>query len=96
MRQVAVTMVDYLKGMISDFEEMELLTGISASPATEHLYAIRKESDQNKLDEKRATEFHNAVAQLILKLPRVRKDIQTAVYFLTTRVRIPDKDDCKN
>ena len=86
MRQVAVTMVDYLKGMISDFEEMELLTGISASPATEHLYAIRKEIDSNKLDEKRSTEFHHAVDQLLFSCPGARKDIQTAVYFITTRV----------
>ena len=33
-------MVDYLKMIISDFEEVETLTGTAASPAAEHLYAI--------------------------------------------------------
>ena len=52
---VVVKMVDYLKGIISDFEELETLTGTAASPAADHLYDIREENNQNKLDEKRAT-----------------------------------------
>ena len=71
---------------------METLTGTSASPAAEHLYAFREESDQTKLDEKRATAFHHDVAQVLFACPRAQKDIQTAI-FLTTSVRIPDEDD---
>ena len=48
--QVAVTMVYNLKGLISDFEELEILTGTSESPATKHLYTIREEFNQKKLD----------------------------------------------
>ena len=40
--QVAVTILDYLKGIISDFEEVETLTGTATSPAAEHLYTIRE------------------------------------------------------
>ena len=39
--QVSVTMVDYLKGLISSFEEVEILTGTSVSQAIDHLYTIR-------------------------------------------------------
>ena len=72
---------------------METLTGTTTSTAAEYLYAIREESDQNKLDDKRATGVHHAVAQLIFACPRARKDIQTTVSFLTTRVRSTDEDD---
>ena len=40
--QVTVTMVDYLKGIIYDSEEVEILTGTAASPAAKHLYTIRE------------------------------------------------------
>ena len=53
--KVSVTMMYCLKGIISDFDKVETLTGTNSSPAVEHLYAIRGESDKNKLDEKRAT-----------------------------------------
>ena len=86
-------MVDYLKGVIYDFEEVEILTGTAASPVAEHLYYIREESNQEKLYYKRATAFHHAVSQLLFACPGAQKDTRTAVYFLTTRVRTPDKDD---
>ena len=38
---VAMTMEEYLKAVISDFEEVEILTGTAASISLEHLYAIR-------------------------------------------------------
>ena len=37
--------------------------------------------------------FHHTVAQLLFMATRARRDIQTAVAFLTTRVKSPDKDD---
>ena len=45
------------------------------------------------MDKYRATTFHHSVAQLLFFTPRVRKDIQTAVVFLTSRVRIPYEGD---
>ena len=39
--------------------------------------------------------FHNAVAKCLYLSKRSRPDIQTAVAFLTTRVKEPDEDDWK-
>ena len=72
---------------------MEILTGTSTSPAAEHLYAIIEVNYQKEIDEKQATEFHHAVAQLLFLCQRVQNDIPTVVSFLTTIVRIPDEDD---
>ena len=78
---IAVTMENYLKGVISDYEELEILTGTVASPDMEHLYATRKENNQKKLDEKQAAEFHHDVTQLIFVGPWAQKDIQTQSLF---------------
>ncbi len=45
-----------------------------------------------KLDTKQAQCFHSTVAQLLFVTMRCRRDIQTAVAFLTTRVKEPDED----
>ena len=90
--EIMVTMVDYLKGVISDFEEVEILTGTAASPAAEHLYTIWEESSQKKLDKKWGESFRHAVAQLLSAYPRSRIYIHTAVSFLTTRVCDPDEN----
>jgi hypothetical protein len=37
--------------------------------------------------------FHHTVYQLLFAANRARRDIQTAVLFLTTRVKAPDQDD---
>ncbi len=43
--------------------------------------------------EEQALAFHHIVAQLLFMATRARRDIQTAVAFLTTRVKNPDKDN---
>ena len=86
-------MVDYLKGELSDLEEVKVLTGTSASPAAEHIYTSREECNQKKLDNKRETGFPHAVAQLLLSFLRARNIIQAAVSFLTKRFRDPDEDN---
>ena len=40
-----------------------------------------------------ADAFHHTVYQLLFAANRARQDIQTAVSFLTTQVKAPDKDD---
>ncbi len=45
------------------------------------------------LPPEKARQFHHAVAQVLFVSTRVRRDVQTAVAFLTTRVKKPDKDD---
>jgi hypothetical protein len=89
--EVRVTMVDYLKRVITKFPEV--ITGGATSPAAENLFTVRPEGECEPLEEKRAIVFHQCVAQLLFASARARKDIQSGVAFLTTRVRNPDEDD---
>jgi hypothetical protein len=89
--EVKVTMVDYLKGVLGDFPEA--IIGSAHTPASEHLFDVRPDEERTPLSEEQARAFHHAVAQLLFASSRSRKDIQTAVSFLTTRVKHPDEDD---
>jgi hypothetical protein len=86
-----VSMIPYLKNVIADFPE--LIVGKAATPAADHLFIIRDKKEARPLEEERALAFHHTVAQLLFMSTRARRDIQTAVAFLTTRVMNPDKDD---
>ena len=61
------------------------------------MFEVRDEEEAEKLglflDRKRAKDFHHSVVQLLFISTRVRRDIQTAVAFLTTRIKRPDEDD---
>ncbi len=85
------SMIPYLKGIIAEFPE--LIKGRAATPATEHLFTVRDEKEARPLEEERALAFHHTVAQLLFMATRTRRNIQTAVAFLTTRVKTPDEDD---
>jgi len=61
------------------------------TPASDHLFKVRE--DGRKLNEELADAFHHTVYQLLFAANRARHDIQTAVSFLTTRVKAPDEDD---
>ena len=63
------------------------------TPAEEYLLTVRGDTNRKLLDKDRATTFHHSVAQLLSVTPRVRKDNQTAVSFLTSRFRIPYEYD---
>jgi len=89
--ELRVTMVDYLKQAIEDFPEK--IEGSAATPAGNHLFTVRPKDEAQALDEERAMAFHHTVAQLLFSSARSRRDIQTAVAFLATRVREPDEDD---
>jgi hypothetical protein len=58
--EVKVTMIDYLKKVISDFPEE--ITGTAATPATTNLYDIRPDEERNVIGEEQARAFHHAVA----------------------------------
>ena len=84
-------MLHYQDGSIDELPE--LITGKSATPAAEHLFSIRDADEAKYLLEEKATAFHHTTAQLIFLSSRARRDIQTAVSFLTTRVKKLDEDD---
>jgi hypothetical protein len=89
--EVKVTLVDYLKGVLGDFPQE--IAGSAPTPTSEHLFDVRPDEERTTLNEDQARAFHHAVAQLLFAPSRSRKDIQTAVSFLTTRVKHPDEDD---
>ena len=86
-----VDMIPYIKGIIKDFPEE--ITRKSPTPHADHLFKVRDEKDAKYLPEEQAQQFHTTVAQLLFLSARARRDIQTAVGFLTTRVKAPDEDD---
>jgi hypothetical protein len=51
--------------------------------------------DENceKIKQDKAVEFHNMLAKMLYSTKQDRPDTCTAIAFLTTRVRAPDKDD---
>ena len=79
--------------MLDDF--LEKITVTPETPAAENLFNVRDNNNQELLDKTWAQEFHHAVEQLLFTGIRCRKDVQTTIYFLTTRVRKPDKEDWK-
>ena len=87
---VTFDMIPYIKKIIDEFPEK--ITGVASSPTADHLFKIRDPKDARLLPESQALASHHATAQLLF-LSRVRRDIQTAVAFLTTRVKAPDEDD---
>ena len=84
-------MFNSIDKIIEDFPEE--LTGTSATPAADHLFNVRDEAEGKLLPEEKARIFHRFVARLLFVSTRPRRDIQTAVSFLTTRVKKPDEDD---
>jgi hypothetical protein len=87
---VSFDMIPYVTKIITEFPEK--ITGVASSPAADHLFQIRHDTTSRKLPESQAVAYHHTTAQLLF-LSRVRRDIQTAVAFLTTRVKEPDEDD---
>ena len=91
--KVMVTMIEYIKNIIKDFPEE--IVGTKTSPAADHLFKVMRDPSLVKvLPEDQAMAFHRTMAQLLFLSARVRRDIQPATAFLTTRVRLPDKNDC--
>ena len=62
-------------------------------PAAANLFRIKDDNKQDLLGEKQDQAFHHAVAKLLFNGIRFRKDAQTAIAFLTTRVRNPAEDN---
>jgi len=82
-----ITMSPYTQDIIDSFPEE--IVGISTTPAADHLFKVRDEGDAKKLPEEQAVAFHRTTAQLLFLSGRARRDIQTAVAFLATRVKAP-------
>jgi len=66
------------------------MDGESATPAEKHLFTINKDAEILE-----AEMFYHNVAKLLFLCKHARPDIQTAIAFLSTRVKEPDRDDSK-
>ena len=66
-------MTDYLRKVLYEFTGT--IQGIVATPAADHLFMVRYNTDRKLLEKERSTAFNHAVAQLIFSAPWVRKDI---------------------
>jgi hypothetical protein len=85
-------MFDYVDEILTAFDKAEPKGGgTKTSAAPESIFKVDENCKKLKQDE--AVEFHNLVANTLYSSKRARLDTCTAITFLTTRVRAPDKDD---
>ena len=70
-----------------------MITGKAATPAADHLFRVRDADKAKYLPQEKAIVFHHTTAQLLLLSSQAERYIQTAVSFLTTRVKKPDEDN---
>eukprot|EP00804_Cyclotella_cryptica_P027599 CCRYP_007505-RA/>CCRYP_007505-RA protein AED:0.39 eAED:0.39 QI:0/-1/0/1/-1/1/1/0/116 len=86
-----VDMSSYIDGILEDFPED--IVNDSFTPHQDNLFTIQEGENAKPLQEEQAMQFHRTMARLLFLSTRARKDIQTAVSFLTTRVKEPSKED---
>lgn len=92
--KVKISMNKYVKDLVNDAPSE--LSGTSPTPAANHLFDIEmKTSNIQLLTAEKKRIFHHITVQLLFLAKRARPDIQTAVAFLTTRVKCPDVHDSK-
>jgi hypothetical protein len=87
--QVSIRMDDYVWDLLD--EAPVDMDGTTATPAADHLFTINEKPEY--LDDAESEFFHHMMAKLLFVCKRAQPDIQTAVAFLTTRVKRPDKKD---
>ena len=92
--KVNITIFDYVDEMISELPTK--MIGESATPASNYLFEVRDNDDEDHLlTPELSEEFHHLVAKILFLSKRARPDLQTTVAFLTTRVKSPTNDDQK-
>ena len=89
--KVMIKMIKYVKEMMEDFQEY-IQGKTDKTPAGEWLFETR---ECNKINKEKTEIVHTMVAKGLFLCKRTIPDIHTAIAFLTTRVRHPDKDDWK-
>ena len=83
-------MIKYLQKIIDKFPEV--LMGTKACPAGDNLLKIQNNKDRELMPEEMARQFHLTTAKILFLCKRSGPDVETLVYFLTTRVKEPDVD----
>jgi hypothetical protein len=89
--QVSILLDDYILNL---FEEAHAnMAGTAMTPVADHLFSVNKTPEY--LNDATSELFHHLTAKLLFQCKRTRPNIQTAVAFLMTCVKRPDKDDYK-
>jgi hypothetical protein len=89
--EVKVTMIPYIKEIVDLFRKHDDTDRIAATPASDHLFKVN--DDTESLGTKKANVFHHFTAKCLFATKRGRPDIATAIAYLSTRVKGPDRDD---
>jgi hypothetical protein len=85
-------MFDYVDDLLRDHKKAAPEEhGTKTSAAPRDFFVV--DDDCEKLDKKKAEQFHHLVANALFTTKRARLDTGTAVSFLSTRVRGTDKQD---
>jgi hypothetical protein len=93
--QVKITIFDCVDQILTAFDKAEPKGGgTKTSEAPGSLFKVDESCE--KLKQEKALEFHNLVANTFYSTKGARLDTCTAIAFLTTRVRAPNKDDWNN
>jgi hypothetical protein len=93
--QVKVSMLDYVDDILTAFRKAEPKSGgTKSSAAPDSLFKVDESCE--KLEQGKDVEFNNLVAKTMYATKRYRPDTCTAIAFLTTTVREPDKDEWTN
>jgi hypothetical protein len=92
--QVSISMFEYIDEILNAFGKADpTAKGTKTSAVPEDLF--KTDEGCERLQPDKTIEFHNLVAKTLYATKRARPDICTAIAFLTTRVRAPDKNDWK-
>ena len=75
-------MINYISKAMKDFPEE--IVGLVVTAMVNHLFKVRDDSEQRILPEEQAVVFYHAIPQLLFTSAKARRDVQTAVAFLTT------------
>ena len=90
--KVRIDMRQYISKILQELEHLkDGWEGKAITPATENLFKI--DDNAKKLEKTVSESFHHVVAQLFFYVNELIPYIQTAVAYLTTRVKQPDVDD---
>ena len=91
--EVKVTMLDYIKDMINEFNQHDSTGKISKIPASEDLFKV--DPDSPLLNAELAGVFHSIIAKGLFLIKRARPDGAVPIAFLSTRVKNPTDQDWK-
>ena len=86
--KVHITVINHVKGILE--AEEEEMNGIAETPAANHLFTVRE--DEYTLTGMQAKLFQHIVQKILFVSCKSSPDLKTALAFLTTRVRYPDRD----